>query len=392
MVALIQKKGLRDFDWLLAFMAIGIVVFGTIQIRHAQPTEGYWVKQLIGLGIAIVAMLAVAFNDYRKLLNLAPAFYVFGLILLVIVLIPGVGLKINGQQAWIRVPGIGQFQPSEFVKVTTAMMLARYFGRHRSGPLTLKEIAIGGVILGLPCALVLLEHDVGSVITYIPILLVVLFLSAIKMRYVVAALVMGVLLLPFAYWVGVKTKLVKNYQQERINVILDPEKADRRGFGYNTWQSILTIGEGGLLGTPTSKEHSQSSLKFLPEPHTDFIFAVTAGNTGFVGCILILLAYGILLSRLVTGARRAPDRMGMLVIMAIVGGLMFQIFINVGMELGILPVIGVPLPLMSAGLASLIATFIAIGFAISVQLRRFVNYRKKTHKTQKLPINFYGPD
>lgn len=373
MVALIQKKGMRDFDWLLAFLAIGIVVFGTIQIRYAQPTEGYWVKQLIGLGIAIVAMLAVAFNDYRKLINIAPAFYIFGLFLLVIVLIPGIGLKINGQQAWIRVPGIGQFQPSEFVKVTTAMMLAKYFGRHRSGALTLKEIAVGGVILGLPIVLILLEHDVGSVITYIPILLVVLFLSAIKMRYVVAAIVMSVVLLPFAYWVGVKTKLVKNYQQERINVILDPEKADRRGFGYNTWQSILTIGEGGLLGAANQSGHSQSSLKFLPEPHTDFIFAVTAGNAGFIGCILVLFAYGLLLSRMIAGAKRAPDRMGMLVIMAIVGGLAFQIFINVGMELGILPVIGVPLPLMSAGLASLIATFIAIGFAISVQLRRFVN-------------------
>jgi rod shape determining protein RodA len=166
---------------------------------------------------------------------------------------------------------------------------------------------------------------------------------------------------------------VKNYQQERINVILEPEKADRKGFGYNTWQAILTIGEGGLLGADTSAAHSQSSLKFLPEPHTDFIFAVTAGNSGFVGCIMVLLAYVVLLSRLITGARRAPDRMGMLVIMAIVGGLTCQIFINIGMELGILPVIGVPLPLLSAGLASLIATFIAIGFAISVQLRRFVN-------------------
>jgi rod shape determining protein RodA len=373
MVAMIQKKGLRDFDWLLAFLAIGIVCFGTIQIRYAQPTENYWVKQLIGLGIAVIAMLAIAFNDYRKLINIAPAFYVFGLLLLVIVLVPGIGLKINGQRAWIRVPGIGQFQPSEFVKVTTAMMLARYFGKHRSGPLTLKEMAVGGFILALPIALILLEHDVGSVLTYLPILIIVLFLSAIRMRYVVAAAVLGVLLLPLAYWVGVKTHLVKNYQQERINVILDPEKADRRGFGYNTWQSILTVGEGGLLGADTSGGHSQSSLKFLPEPHTDFIFAVTAGNAGFVGCILVLLAYSILLSRLIAGAKRAPDRTGMLFIMSVVGGLICQIFINIGMELGILPVIGVPLPLMSAGLASLIATFIAIGFAISVQLRRFVN-------------------
>jgi rod shape determining protein RodA len=402
MVAMIQKRGLRDFDWLLALLAIGIVCFGTIQIRNAQPTENYWVKQLIGLGIAVVAMLLVAFNDYRKLLNIAPAFYVFGLLLLVIVLVPGIGLRINGQRAWIKVPGIGQFQPSEFVKVTTAMMLARFFGRHRMSVLTLREMAMGALILALPIFLILLEHDVGQVLTYLPILAIVLFLSAIRMRYVVAAVVLSVVLVPAAYWVGVKTHLVKNYQQERINVILDPENADRRGFGYNTWQSILTVGEGGLLGADTSDggrgkggggaapgggggtgaggsgsagatSHSQSSLKFLPEPHTDFIFAVTAGNTGFVGCILVLLAYVILLSRLIAGAKRAPDRMGMLVIMAVVGGFTCQIFINIGMALGILPVIGVPLPLMSAGLASLIATFIAIGFAISVQLRRFVN-------------------
>src|SRR6266566_2331435 len=373
MVARMPKRGLRDFDWLLALLATGIVCFGTIQIRYAQPTQNFWVKQLIGLAIAVVAMLAIAFNDYRKLINIAPAFYIFGLLLLVIVLIPGIGLKINGQRAWIKVPGIGQFQPSEFVKVTTAMMLARYFGRQRVGTLNIREMAVGGLILGIPIVLILLEPDLGSVITYLPILVVVFFLSGIRIRYVIGAAVLGVVLLPLAYWVGVKTHLVKVYQQERINVILDPEKADRRGFGYNTWQSILTVGEGGLLGADASSAHSQSSLKFLPEPHTDFIFAVLAGSTGFVGCILVLLAYVILLSRLVAGAKRAPDRMGMLVIMAVVGGLTCQIFINIGMALGILPVIGVPLPLMSAGLASLIATFIAIGFAISVQLRRFVN-------------------
>ncbi|HSS22079.1 MAG TPA: FtsW/RodA/SpoVE family cell cycle protein [Pyrinomonadaceae bacterium] len=374
MVAIIPKRGLRDFDWVLALLAIGIVGFGTLQIRNAQPTENYWIKQLVGLGIAIVAMLLVAFNDYRKLINMAPAFYVFGLVLLTIVLIPGIGLRINGQRAWIKLPGgIGQFQPSEFVKVTTAMMLARYFGKNRISTLTLKDLAVGGLILACPIFLILLETDVGSVITYMPILASVLFLSAIRIRYVIGALVLGTLMLPAAYWVGVKTHFVKGYQQERIKVILDPEKADKRGIGYNTFQSILTIGEGGMFGADTSATHSQSSLKFLPEPHTDFIFSVTAGNTGFTGCILVLLAYVILISRLIAGAKRAPDRMGMLVIMAFVGGLTFQVFINIGMALGMLPVIGVPLPLMSAGLASLIATFIAIGFAISVRLRRFVN-------------------
>ncbi|HKG48145.1 MAG TPA: FtsW/RodA/SpoVE family cell cycle protein [Pyrinomonadaceae bacterium] len=373
MVAIIHKRSWRDFDWILALFAIGIVLFGTVQIRNAQPTETYWVKQLIGLSIGLVAMLAIAFTDYRRLLNLAPAFYIFGLILLVLVLFPGIGLKINGQRAWIRVPGIGQFQPSEFVKVTTAMMLARYFGKNRAQVLTWKEMLVGGLILGLPMALILLEPDVGSVLTYLPILAVVLFLSAIKLRLVVASALLAVILIPAAYIIGVKTGAVKLYQQERINVILDPENADRRRIGYHTWQSILTVGEGGLFGSRSSVEHSQSGLKFLPEPHTDFIYAVLAENAGFTGCVIVLLAYMILLSRLITGARRASDRMGMLFIMAFVGGLTFQIFINIGMALGISPVIGVPLPLMSAGLASLIATFIAIGFAISVQLRRFVN-------------------
>ncbi len=192
MVAIIQKRSLRDFDYLLAFIALAIVGFGTWQIHKAQPTETYWIKQLIGLGVALVAMLFVAFTDYRKVLNIAPAFYAVGLVLLVLVLIPGIGLKINGHRSWIKVPILGQFQPSEFVKVTTAMMLARYFGKHRANVLTVKEIAVGGLILALPIALVLAEHDVGSVITYFPILFVVLFLSAIRMRIVLAALGLSV--------------------------------------------------------------------------------------------------------------------------------------------------------------------------------------------------------
>ncbi len=374
MVAVLKHRRLRDFDWLVAALAIMIVCFGAWEIHNAQPTETFWQKQLIGLGVALVAMFAIAFTDYRRVMELAPVFYVFGLLLLVLVLvpIPGVSLKINGHRSWLRVPGLGTFQPSEFVKVTTAIMLARYFGKQRHAVLTLKEMAMGCAILGLPIGLILLEHDAGSVLTYIPILLVVLFLSAIRMRTVVAALVLSIVIIPAGYWVGVKTHLVKNYQQERINVILDPENADKRGFGYHTWQSIVTVGSGGLLGS-RDPEYSQSRLKFLPEPHSDFIFAVTAETTGFIGCLMLLAAYALLLTRLIIDARRARDRTGMLVIMAIVGGLIFQIFINVGMAVGLLPVIGVPLPLMSAGLSSVLATFIAIGFAISVQLRRFVN-------------------
>src|ERR687890_83938 len=235
MVAILEKRKLRDFDWLLTLLALAIALFGTWMIYNAQPDAGYWKKQIIGLGI-------------------------------------------NGQRCWIGVPGIGQFQPSEFMKIPTVLMLARYYGRPRGTTLTFRQMLMGGAILALPVGLILLEPDSGQALTYFPLLAVVLFLSSVRMWLVVAALVLGTAAVPAAWVVGVKTGAVKAYQQERINVILDPENADRRGIGYHTWQSILTVGEGGLFGSRASVEHSQSGLKFLPEPHTDFIYAVLAEN------------------------------------------------------------------------------------------------------------------
>ena len=373
MVAIIEKRSLRDFDWLLAVLAVAIVFFGVWQIYNAQPTESYWSKQIFGLGIAIVAFLVVSFSDYRRIIDAAPIFYGIGLVLLLLVLVPGLGVKVNGQTAWLRLPVIGQFQPSEFVKIPTVLMLAKYFGGRRMEALTFKEVLVGVAILAAPVGLIMLEPDAGQSMTYFPLLAVVLFLSAIKIRYVIGAMVLGIVMMPVAYWVGVETGKIKGYQRERIEVILNPEAADPRGFAYHTIQSMITVGKGGLTGIKGDTETSQATLKFLPEPQTDFIFAVTAENTGFIGCISLLLAYALLLSRLIAGAREAPDRPGMLVIMAIAGGMTFQIFINIGMVLGFLPVIGVPLPLMSAGLSAILSTFIAIGFVISVKMRRFVN-------------------
>src|SRR2546425_7834221 len=258
MVAIIQKRKIRDFDWFVAVLAIGIVCFGAWEIHNAQPTETFWQKQLIGLGIALVAMLAIAFSDYRRLVEIAPLLYLLGLILLVAVLVPGIGMKINGHRAWIRLPGAGQFQPSEFVKIPVVLMLAKYFGKHRSSILSWKEFFIGCIILGFPIVLILLEPDVGQSLTYLPLLAIVLFLSSVRMWIVGAVLVACVAGAPLAYTVGVKTGLLHGYKLERINVILDPENADKRGFGYHTWQSMVTVGEGGLTGARGS-EYSQSS-------------------------------------------------------------------------------------------------------------------------------------
>ena len=372
MVAIIEKRDLRDFDWLTTMLAVAIAAFGVWQIHNALPTETYWSKQIIGIGIAIVAFLVIAFNDYRRIIDAAPFFYVGGLILLLLVLTP-LGVTVNNQQAWLKLPIIGQFQPSEFVKIPTVLMLAKYYGGRKARSLSLKEMLVGGAIFAAPLVLILLEPDSGQAITYFPILAAMFFLSGIRMRYVVLAIVAAAIMIPAGWYVGVKTGKIKRYQQERILAITNPDEVDTRGYGYHTIQSTITVGKGGLAGNMGDTETSQSVLKFLPEPHTDFIFAVTAENTGFIGCISLLLAYALLLSRMIAGARQASDRAGMLVIMAIVCGMVFQIFINVGMALGILPVIGVPLPLMSAGLSAILSTFVAIGFVVSVKLRRFVN-------------------
>jgi rod shape determining protein RodA len=259
------------------------------------------------------------------------------------------------------------------MKIPTVLMLAKYFGAKKSGALTLREFLIGSAIFAGPLIAIMLEPDVGQAITYFPIFAAVLFLSGIKVRYVVIAVLAVAILVPSAWMIGVKYGKIKRYQQERILAVIDPDSVDPRGYGYHTIQSTITVGKGGLIGIQGDTETSQSVLKFLPEPHTDFIFAVTAENSGFIGCVSLLVAYALLLSRMIAGARQSSDRAGMLVIMAVVSGMAFQIFMNVGMAQGFLPVIGVPLPLMSAGLSAILTTFIAIGFVVSIRMRRFVN-------------------
>lgn len=372
MVAIIEKRDLRDFDWLTTVLAIAIASFGVWQIHNALPHETYWSKQIVGIAIALFAFFVIVFSDYRRIIDFAPFFYGFGLLLLALVLTP-LGVEVNGQQAWLRLPVIGQFQPSEFAKIPTVLMLARYFGQKKGGALTLTEMLVGGAILAGPVGLIMLEPDAGQAITYFPLLAAALFLSGIKIRYVVGSLVLAAIMIPTAYYVGVETGAIKRYQQERINAILDPESVDPRGYGYHTVQSVITVGKGGLAGIQGDSQTSQSVLKFLPEPQTDFIFAVTAENTGFIGCISLLLAYALLLSRMIAGAREANERPATLVIMCFATAMVFQVFMNVGMALGVLPVIGVPLPLMSAGLSALLTTFCAIGFVVSIRMRRFVN-------------------
>src|SRR2546430_16225983 len=176
---IIEKRDLRDFDWLTVGLAVLIAIFGIWQIYNALPTEGYWSKQIIGLCIAIVGLLVVAFNDYRRIIDSAPVFYGIGLFMLLLVLTP-LGHESHGQKAWLSLPFIGQFQPSEFVKIPTVLMLAKYFGARKAKNLSLREMMIGGAIFAGPVGLITLEPDAGQAITYFPILAAMFFLSGIQ--------------------------------------------------------------------------------------------------------------------------------------------------------------------------------------------------------------------
>ena len=191
MVAILERRSLRDFDWMLALLAIIIVCFGAWEIHNAQPTEAYWQKQLIGLGIALVAMVAIAFTDYRRLVELAPVFYVFGLLLLLIVLVPGIGMKVNGQRCWIKLPGVGQFQPSEFVKIGVILALARYLSPVRKGDLPWRDVIIAGLIAVTPVGLIMLQPDAGTATTFFAILAVMLFMSGLNLKFIIVSVLSG---------------------------------------------------------------------------------------------------------------------------------------------------------------------------------------------------------
>jgi rod shape determining protein RodA len=222
------------------------------------------------------------------------------------------------------------------------------------------------LIVGFPMLLVLKQPDLGTALTYIPVLICALFLGGIKFRHAVSILLLGTIMVyPVWRW-GLKP-----YQKQRLTSFSEPE-ADPRGSGYQIQQSLIAVGSGGLTGKGAMKG-SQTQGAFIPIPYTDFIFAAYAEEHGFVGALIVLLLYFIVLMRLIQNAQTAPDRAGTLIIMGVVAVLVFHILVNVGMVVGFMPVTGIPLPLMSYGGSSVLFTFLALGIVNNIRMRRFVN-------------------
>jgi rod shape determining protein RodA len=362
----------RDFDWALALVPIVLVCFGTVFIFSSQPEETYWKRQLMFMALGIVSMAVFALTDYRKWLQFAPFFYGAALVGLIVVLV--FGSVVNGARAWIRIGAFG-LQPSEIAKLATILMLARFLAQPRRGALTLREIAIAGGIVSLPVGLILLQPDMGTALTFFPVLLTMLFLSGLRKRMLaiaVAGAVVGVVLA----WGFV----LKTYQKERIQMAVmlmagDTDQVSRqqkRAQGYQSIQSMIAVGSGGTFGKGVL-QGTQGRLGFLPERHTDFIASIVAEETGFAGAIAMLLLYGAVVWRLTGIAKLSADRFGSLVVMGLAALLGFHIFVNLGMVLGLMPIMGIPLPLLSYGGSSLLMMFMGFGLALSVRLRRFVN-------------------
>jgi rod shape determining protein RodA len=279
-----------------------------------------------------------------------------------------VGTKVLGARRWINLGGGVHFQPSEWVKLVLIVAVARYFWSLSGRELTWREIAKAFALVGLPMVLVLIQPDLGTTLTYVPILVVGLFLGGIRPKQAL------ILLLGFTLFGGVawkSGKFLKPYQKARLTSFMNPD-SDPKGSGYQIRQSLIAVGSGGIWGKGSNKG-TQTQGDFLPIPYTDFIFAAFCEEHGFVGAIGVLLLYFFILMRLIQNAQTAADLPGSFLVMGVVAVIVFQIAVNVGMVIGLMPVTGIPLPLMSYGGSSILFTFLALGIVMNVRMRRFVN-------------------
>ncbi len=361
-----QFAGLKDFDWTMFFVSMIICGLGVLQIfsaTHDTVWQGSWWKQVVYIVAGILLMWIAANIDYHALMNQAYLLYISSIVLLAVVLV--VGKRAFGSTRWIELPAGIHLQVSEFAKIAIVLLVARFLTELRTDVLELRDLLkLAGVIL-LPMALIAKEPDLGTALTYLPILAVGIFLAGMPWKYWLAIAAVALVVLPVGF------ASLQAYQKARIVSFLDPER-DPQGTGYQLIQSKIAVGAGGTWGKGVTKG-SQTQLRFLPVPHTDFIFSAFAEEHGFIGVMLVLILYFVLLMQIVQNAQTAPDRAGMYICMGVGALLLFHILVNVGMVVGRMPVTGIPLPLMSYGGSSIWSTFLMLGLVNSVRVRRFVN-------------------
>ncbi len=359
-----QKNRFLRFDKMLFLAPILIFGIGLLSIYSASFKgdvafhETLAMKQVLWMGVGILIVILMARTDYFKLQDLAWPLYVFSLLLLVLVLFTPARL---GAHRWIRVFGFN-FQPSELAKLSTFLVLSRYFMTHRIEYATRFEVAAPFLIVGVPFLLILKEPDLGTSLLFLPAFLAMLYLWGARLKYLGILMAAGLTVSPFLF------HLLKDYQKTRLLVFMNPN-LDPLGSGYTIIQSKIAIGSGGLIGKGFMGG-TQNYLQFLPERHTDFIFGVIAEEGGFAASVAILTLFWIIARKGFSISSTTPDRFGSQLACGITTLIASQAVINLGMTMGLLPVVGVPLPLVSYGGTSVVITMIFIGILLNIKIHR----------------------
>ena len=357
----------RRIDMVLVGSALAIALSGLLMVYsatrsgHGEGTYlGLALRQATWFVVGIVTMTVVASIDYRKLRPWTVWLYGAAVLVLIAALTP-LGSKSKGAQAWFQLAGF-QLQPSEFSKVVLVMALAAYCARQRRG-MQSRHVATACGITGLMVVPILLQPDLGTALVYGAITLAAVVIAGASGRAILALVAAVVLVAAAAVSFGV----LKQYQLDRLGAFLDPNSKTERA-AYNLNQSKIAIGSGGLTGKGLFLG-SQTNLRYVPEQHTDFIFTVVGEELGLLGSATLLALFGLLMWRIWQAMKTALDDFGAFICAGVLGMLVFQIFENVGMTMGIMPITGIPLPLVSYGGSSMIATFAAIGLVLNVRYR-----------------------
>jgi rod shape determining protein RodA len=363
---MVDRRLFFNMDWVLLGATLLLCLIGVATIYSATYTgrnANLYVKQLYSIGIGLVVLAFALIADYRRLVDRSPLLYLGLMAALVWLLF--FGPKIAGTRRWFVLGGF-QFQPAEFCKIVAALVAAKIFSESKRETFGLLDLTLPGLAVGLMAGLVAAEPDLGTAFTLVPGFLAIAFLAGMTPRAFIGT---GVL---FCVLAGVWWQFfAQPYQKERVYTYVEVKK-DRKGSSYQKEQSKIAVGSGGLSGRGYMKG-SQSQLGYLPARHTDFIFSVLAEETGFIGVIVVLGLYLLVLWRGLETAHLARDRVGAFLVAGIMGALCFQVIYNVAMVAGLMPVKGLPLPFMSYGGSSVLSSLLAIGLVLNVRMRRFAN-------------------
>lgn len=371
----------RDLDWILLIAAFASSLMGSLLVWSASRADlasesdpqSYLKRHLINIGVALVLGFIASRINYRLLRAYTPVVYVASMILLLVPFVPGLGVTIAGARAWIDVPLGLTIQPSEFAKITVVLMMAALLSerRDREEEPSAQDVLLALVVAAIPTAIILVQNDTGTVLILAAVSLSIVAVSGVPTRWLVGligAAILGVL-------ASIQLGLLQEYQVDRLTSFINPDD-DVSASAYNANQARIAIGGGGLDGYGLF-EGPQTQGNFVPVNESDFIFTVAGEELGFLGSALLIVLMAVILWRAVLIAWKADDLYGRLVATGVAAWLAFQMFENIGMTLGIMPITGIPLPFVSAGGTSMMATWIALGLLQTVRLHSLAVQRSE---------------